>query len=299
MNVIIQGETGSGKEYVARSIHFNSHRKEGPFIAVDCGALPKGLVNSELFGHIKGAFTGASYDKAGLFEQAGGGTLFLDELSNLDTENQVKLLRVLQENKITRVGDTKSIRVDVRLVVASNEDLRQEVDRKNLREDLYHRLNEFKIAVPPLRSRDTDILVFAEAFIERAAERFGKQVNGFNDDVRELLMSYPWPGNVRELKNVINRSVLLAKSDTIGMMDLPDEVRTLQAVSQSKKNLEKGTSEGMALKEASIEAEKEAIIRALVRSNYNKSQAARMLNIDRKTLYNKIRKFHISLIEPS
>ena len=148
MNVIIQGETGSGKEYVARSIHFNSRRKEGPFIAVDCGALPKGLVNSELFGHVKGSFTGATYDKEGLFEQASGGTLFLDELSNLDTENQVKLLRVLQENKITRIGDAKSIHVDVRLVVASNEDLRQEVERNNLREDLYHRLNEFKIMVP-------------------------------------------------------------------------------------------------------------------------------------------------------
>lgn len=292
MNVIIQGETGSGKEYVARSIHYNSGRKEGPFIAVDCGALPKGLVNSELFGHVKGSFTGASYDKAGLFEQASGGTLFLDELSNLDTENQVKLLRVLQENKISRIGDPKSIQVDVRMVVASNEDLRQEVERNNLREDLYHRLNEFKIVVPPLREREDDVLLFARAFVERAAERFDKEVRGFDEDVGELLKSYTWPGNIRELKNVINRSVLLAKSNTITLMELPEEVRTMHAVEESGP----GSPD---LKKASMEAEKEAIVRALVRSNYNKSQAARILNIDRKTLYNKIKQFNISLIEPS
>lgn len=292
MNVIIQGETGSGKEYVARSIHFNSRRKEGSFIAVDCGALPKGLVNSELFGHVKGSFTGATYDKAGLFEQATGGTLFLDELSNLDTENQVKLLRVLQENKITRVGDAKSIDVDVRLVVASNEDLRQEVERNNLREDLYHRLNEFKIMVPPLRERGEDILLYAREFIERAAGRFDKEVTGFDEDVRELLMSYPWPGNLRELKNVMNRSVLLSKSSTITLRELPEEVRTLHAVEHSDPG-------SLGLKKASREAEKEAIVRALVKSNYNKSQAARILNIDRKTLYNKIKQFNISLIEPS
>ena len=291
MNVIIQGETGSGKEYVARSIHFNSRRKEGPFIAVDCGALPKGLVNSELFGHMKGSFTGATYDKAGLFEQASGGTLFLDELSNLDAENQVKLLRVIQENKITRIGDVKSIHVDVRLVVASNEDLREEVERNNLREDLYHRLNEFKIMVPALRERGDDILLFATEFLERAVKRFGKEVSRFDEDVRELLMSYHWPGNIRELKNVINRSVLLARSGTITLRELPEEVRTLHALKHSNP----GSPD---LKDASREAEKEAIVRALVRSNYNKSQAARILNIDRKTLYNKIKKFNISLIEP-
>ena len=292
MNVIIQGETGSGKEYVARSIHYNSRRKEGPFIAVDCGALPKGLVNSELFGHVKGSFTGATYDKVGLFEQASGGTLFLDELSNLDMDNQVKLLRVLQEDKITRVGDAKSIHVNVRLVVASNEDLHQEVERNNLREDLYHRLNEFKIMVPPLRERGEDILLFAREFVERAASRFNKDVTSFDTDVRELLMSYPWPGNIRELKNVMNRSVLLAKSSTITLRELPEEVRTLHGLEHSGP----GSPD---LKNASREAEKEAIIKALVRSNYNKSQAARILNIDRKTLYNKINKFNISLIEPS
>jgi len=291
MNVIIQGETGSGKEYVARSIHFNSQRKEGPFIAVDCGALPKGLVNSELFGHVKGSFTGATYDKAGLFEQSSGGTLFLDELSNLDAENQIKLLRVLQESKITRVGDAKNIHVDVRLVVASNEDLRKEVESNNLREDLYHRLNEFKIMLPSLRERGDDIILFATEFLERAAKRFNKEVTGFDEDVRELLMGYHWPGNIRELKNVMNRSVLLAKSRTVSLREFPEEVRTQHA-------LEKHAAGSTDLKGASREAEKEAIVRALVSSGYNKSQAARILNIDRKTLYNKIEKFNISLNKP-
>jgi len=174
MTVLIEGETGSGKEYIARAIHNNSKRRERPFVAVDCGALPKGLANSELFGHIKGSFTDAIYNKVGVFEQANGGTLFLDEIGNLTYENQVKLLRAIQERKITRIGNTKNIDINIRIIVASNEDLFEEVQKNNIREDLYHRINEFKIKIPPLRERDEDILVHTDEFIKRAAKRFKK-----------------------------------------------------------------------------------------------------------------------------
>jgi two-component system response regulator HydG len=298
MTVIIQGETGSGKEYVARSIHFNSKREKGPFIAVDCGALPKGLVNSELFGHIKGSFTGAVFDKKGLFEQANGGTLFLDEISNLDADNQMKLLRVLQEKTITRLGDSKAIKVDVRLVVASNEDLSLEVEKSNLREDLYHRLNEFMINVPPLRERGEDVLVYAEEFIKRASIRFNKEVTGFDNDVKRVLIQYPWPGNIRELKNVITRSVLLAKSNHITLNELPEEIKTDQAFFQKARSSVTNIQGEIILKEAAEIAEKEAIIQALIKFNNNKSRAAKMLKIDRKTLYNKIKQYNISLDGP-
>ncbi|MFO7933973.1 MAG: sigma-54 dependent transcriptional regulator [Bacteroidales bacterium] len=292
MTVVIEGETGSGKEYVARAIHFNSKRRKGPFIAVDCGALPKGLVNSELFGHIKGSFTGATYDKKGLFEQANGGTLFLDEISNLDAENQMKLLRVLQEKTITRTGDTKSIKVDVRLVVASNEDLMEEVKNNHIREDLYHRLNEFKIIVPPLREREEDVLVFAEAFIERASRRFEKHVSGYDEEVKQILLNYQWPGNIRELKNVITRSVLLAGSDHLSLQDIPEEIKTRQTMFRNTRTAIPEDKLDVKLKDAAGKAEKEAIIQALIKSNYNKSKAARLLKIDRKTLYNKIKQFN-------
>ena len=177
--------------------------------------MPKGLVNSELFGHIKGAFTGATYDKEGLFEQANGGTLFLDEIGNLEAENQMKLLRVLQEKTLTRVGDTKILKVDVRLIVATNVDMLMEMKNGKIREDLYHRLNEFKITVPPLRSRGEDILVYADAFLNRAAVRFHKQVEGYDQTVRDMLLEYSWPGNIRELKNVLTRAVLLSETARI------------------------------------------------------------------------------------
>jgi two-component system response regulator HydG len=295
MTVIVQGETGSGKEHLARAIHFNSKRKNGPFVAVDCGALPKGVVNSELFGHVKGSFTGATYDKKGLFEQADGGTLFLDEISNLDVENQMKLLRVLQEKTITRVGDVRNIKVDVRLIVASNEDLLKEAEKKNIRDDLYHRLNEFKIIVPPLRERKEDILIFADAFLKRAGVRFNKSVTGYSDEVKKILLEYQWPGNIRELRNVIFRAALLSKTPLITMEEIPEEVKTRRALHQNiSSHAEKGRQE-MDLKDAATLAEKQTIIQALVRSNYNKSQAARLLNIDRKTLYNKIKHLNISL----
>jgi two-component system response regulator HydG len=297
MSVIIEGETGSGKEYIARAIHFNSQRKDGPFIAVDCGALPKGLVNSELFGHIKGAFTGATYDKKGLFEQANGGTLFLDEIGNLEAENQMKLLRVIQEKTLTRVGDTKKVQVDVRLIVATNVDMLMEMKHGKIREDLYHRLNEFKIAVPPLRSRGEDVLVYADAFLNRAAIRFDKQVKGYDQAVRTMLLEYSWPGNIRELKNAITRAVLLSETPEITLKEFPDEIKTSQAL-QKNMNTPASTSPSETnLKDAASSAEKAAIIQALVKTKYNKSQAARYLNIDRKTLYNKIKQYNISLTD--
>jgi len=297
MSVIIEGETGSGKEFVARSIHSNSARKGGPFIAVDCGALPTGLVNSELFGHIKGAFTGAIYDKKGLFEQADGGTLFLDEIANLDAENQMMLLRVLQEKTITRIGGTNTLKVDVRVIVASNEDLMLEMETGKIREDLYHRLNEFKIVVPPLREREADVLVFADAFLLRAAKRFKKEVSGYSDEVKTVLLNYNWPGNIRELKNVITRAVLLSNAPQITMDEIPQEIITRQALDQNLYPDDLSRKSDVDLKKVASLAEKEAIIQALVKANYNKSQAARYLNIDRKTLYNKIKQFNISLLK--
>ena len=293
MTVLIEGETGSGKEYIARAIHYNSKRRDKPFIAVDCGALPKGLANSELFGHLKGSFTDASYDKKGVFEQANGGTLFLDEISNLSYENQVKLLRAIQERKITRIGDTKNIHIDIRIIVASNEDLFEEVQKNNIREDLYHRINEFKIKIPPLRERNGDILLFADEFIKRAGKRFKKNVKGYDKNVKELLIRYPWYGNIRELKNVINRAVLLADSEIITVKQIPGEIRNHQA-EEDYQNAAKGTLV-LELKEAALEAEKQVIIHALTNSNNNKSKAARILNIDRKTLYNKIKQFDIEI----
>jgi two-component system response regulator HydG len=293
MTVLIEGETGSGKEYIARAIHYNSKRRDRPFIAVDCGALPKGLANSELFGHLKGSFTDASFDKKGVFEQANGGTLFLDEISNLSYENQVKLLRAIQERKITRIGDTKNIHIDIRIIVASNEDLFEEVQKNNIREDLYHRINEFKIKIPPLRERNGDILLFADEFIKRAGKRFKKNVKGYDQNVKELLIRYPWYGNIRELKNVINRAVLLADYEIITVKQIPEEIRNHQA-EEDYRNVAKDTPT-LELKEAALEAEKQVIIHALNNSNNNKSKAARILNIDRKTLYNKIKQFDIQI----
>lgn len=288
MTVIIEGETGSGKEFIARAIHQNSVRSEGPFVAIDCGALTKNLVNSELFGHVKGAFTGATYDKPGVFEQASGGTLFLDELSNLDAENQVMLLRVLQEKTLTRIGDTRSVKVDVRMVVASNQNLREEVMTGKLREDLFHRLNEFKIVVPALRERKEDIDLFAREFIKRAAQRFKKEPSELDETASRIIHDYSWPGNIRELKNVMTRAVLLARSNLISSKLLPEEINTGSP----------GTPKGeVDLKIAVENAERTAILDALQKTNYNKSEAARLLNIDRKTLYNKINQFEISTDE--
>lgn len=290
MSVIISGETGTGKEFVAQSIHKFSKRAEKPFMAIDCGALPKELAGSELFGHMKGSFTGAIADKQGSFEIADGGTLFLDEIGNLSYENQVKLLRVIQERKIKRIGATKDISIDVRIIAATNENLSIVVKEGRLREDLYHRLNEFKIQLTPLRDRKEDIIFFAKYFLEKANTTQEKDVKILSSDVQKYLRNYYWHGNLRELNNVIRRAVLLTKGDTIQVESLPIEI--------TEKNQESTTEvvhENIGLlKSIAWTAERQAILDVLEKVSYNKSKAAELLNIDRKTLYNKLKLYNIT-----
>lgn len=300
LSVIIEGESGTGKEYVARMIHERSKRHDMPFIAIDCGALSKELAGSELFGYVKGAFTGAMKDTQGQFEAAEGGTIFLDEIGNLPYEVQVKLLRALQERKVRKIGSTTDLDVDVRVLAATNEDLQQAVANGLFREDLYHRLNEFKINVPPLRDRDRDVLLFADHFMQQANQEMEKSVAGFDAAVEQALLDYAWPGNLRELKNVVKRAVLLTKGDYITTQELPAEiVNYVPAVATIAVNdHENGaaTHNGYYdtdLKSINERNEKEMILQMLERVKYNKSKAARLLNIDRKTLYNKLRLYDI------
>ncbi len=294
ITVIIEGETGSGKEYIARAIHYASKRSHKPFIAVDCGAIPKELANSVLFGHIKGAFTGAVQDKTGYFEEARGGTLFLDEVGNLPHEIQMKILRALQERVITKTGGNKSIKVDVRLITAVNDNLFKKVRAGEFREDLYHRLNGFRIELPALRQRQEDIMEFAWFFIKQANRAFNKNVAHIDSYARKLLMDYYWHGNIRELQNVINRIVLLSVSDTITPELIPEEIRYNTIKADNGTDITDVIDDDITdLKSATLITEKEIIHNALVKTNNNKSKAARLLNIDRKTLYNKIKLYDL------
>ena len=292
MSVLIQGETGTGKEYVARFIHQHSKRNNKPFVALDCGAIPKDLANSELFGHIKGSFTGAVRDKEGVFQQANGGTLFLDEIGNLSYDIQVRLLRVLQERTVSRVGENKSTKVDVRIITATNDDLLEEVNQNNFREDLYHRVNEFKIKLPSLRERKEDILFFAKHFMEMSNEELGLNVEGISSDLESIILEYSWHGNLRELKNVIKRAVLLSIGNEITKDCLPHEIIYPSEKQVSSSSVEIGESK---LKDASSEFEKQLIVRTIEEAGFNKSKAARLLKIDRKTLYNKIKQYGIEI----
>lgn len=295
MTVLITGDTGTGKEFVAREIHRQSKRSGQVFVAVDCGALPKELAGSELFGHVKGAFTGALNDRRGSFEQANGGTLFLDEIGNLTYENQMKLLRVLQERRIKRVGDEKDIPVDVRVLAATNEDLHQAVAEGRFREDLFHRINEFSLGLLPLHKRPEDIMIFAQHFLRQANARLGRSVEGFEPAVEERLKAHAWPGNLRELGNVVKRAVLLTTGKLVPMTALPAEVISGVAPVAARPQ---GAAEPLApddLKAISHSAEKQAILKALEHNGFNKSRTAEMLNIDRKTLYNKLKSFGIEV----
>lgn len=283
MSVLIIGDSGTGKEYIAHTIHTLSKRKDKPFIAVDCGAIPKELASSEFFGHIKGSFTGAINDKVGHFEAANGGTLFLDEVGNLSYEVQIQLLRALQERKVKPVGSNHEIKVDIRVVAATNEDLSEAVKRGDFREDLYHRLNEFCIQAPRLSERKHDIMIFAHHFLALANDDLEKDIQGFDDEVIELFMNYDWPGNLREMKNTIKRSVLLTKGDFI-----PSEVLPQEMLSVNNEN-------ELSISYYSKENEEIAIRSALERAGFNKSKAAKLLNIDRKTLYNKLKLYSIDL----
>ena len=285
MSVIIQGESGTGKEYAARALHSKSKRSGKPFIAVDCGAISKDLAASELFGHAKGSFTGAIDDKKGHFELANGGTLFLDEVGNLSYEVQVKLLRALQERTIQPIGSTKNIKVDVRIITATNEDLRANVNNGSFREDLYHRLNEFKIHLPALRERGKDLELFINHFISLANSELQRNVHNISQQTKELLLQYDWPGNLRELKNVIKRMVLLSSGDTAEIDSLPEEM--IIAINQSPR------PSGSDLKAINELNEKSIILETLVKVKYNKSKAAKLLNIDRKTLYSKMERYEI------
>jgi two-component system response regulator HydG len=291
MSVIINGETGTGKEFVAQSIHRHSKRGSYPFVAIDCGALPKELAGSELFGHIKGAFTGAVSDKQGSFEVANGGTIFLDEIGNLSYENQVKLLRVIQERRIKRIGATKDIPIDVRIIAATNEDLTKSVKEGRFREDLYHRLNEFKIQLSPLRERKEDILIFANYFLEKANQSLHKNVKTFSPEVLTQITNYFWYGNLRELNNVVRRAVLLTVGDEVQSDSLPQEI--IQAHSSLILPNEMVDDNVGLLKSIAGSAERQAIIDVLEKVNYNKSKAAELLKIDRKTLYNKLKLYNI------
>lgn len=298
MSVIIFGETGTGKEYVARAIHERSPRAEGPFVAIDCGALPKDLAGSELFGHVKGSFTGAISDKTGSFEVADSGTLFLDEIGNLTYENQVKLLRVLQERKIRRIGSTNDIEIDVRIITATNEDLVRAVKEGKFREDLYHRLNEFKIEISPLRDRKPDIEIFAMHFLKKANMSLNKKVNAFAPNVLEHLKHHYWHGNLRELQNVIKRSVLLSSGEEVGMESLPhDIIAAAPAINGNDGDdfTHAFSNPRNVLKSVSGQAERQAIIDVLEKTGFNKTRAAELLKIDRKTLYNKLKAYGIKL----
>ena len=296
MSVIIQGETGTGKEFVANEIHNHSKRRSSPFVAIDCGALPKDLAGSELFGHVKGAFTGALNEKEGSFESANGGTLFLDEIGNLSYENQMKLLRVIQERKIKKIGGNKDIPIDVRLIVATNENLADAVKEGTFREDLYHRFNEFKIHLSPLRERKSDIKVFARFFLVNANNDLGKDVKDFAPEVLARMRDYYWHGNLRELYNVVKRSVLLAQSDMVTLDCLPEEIKSPVYFEQKdvSENAEQNANDPN-LKSVSKSAERDAIISVLEKTGYNKTKAADVLKIDRKTLYNKMKSYNIDL----
>jgi two-component system response regulator HydG len=301
MSVIITGETGTGKEYVAKAIHHASRRSEEPFIALDCGALPKELAGSELFGHKKGAFTGALQDKKGCFEVADGGTLFLDEIGNLTYENQIKLLRVLQERQVKRIGSNQVVPVNVRILVATNEDLKNKVRSGDFREDLYHRLNEFSIHLAPLRERKDDIMRFARHFLKQASFQLFKNMDGFSKPVERILKNHYWHGNLRELRNVIKRAVLLAESKMVLDENLPEEIRkpelSFQYDQQVEESVPAAEEEVGDLKSIVERAEKQAILNVLKRTGYNKSKTADILKVDRKTLYNKMKAYEISLEE--
>ncbi len=283
MCVLIQGESGTGKEVAAKAIHRYSNRKNKNFVAVDCGAIPNEIAASEFFGHVKGSFTGAINDKKGHFEAAEGGTLFLDEIGNLSYENQIQLLRALQERRIKPVGSNAEIDVDVRIITATNEDLLKAVAAGKFREDLYHRLNEFSIEIPSLHQRKEDLFIFTEYFLAEANQSLGKNVSGLSKEVEQAFKNYAWPGNLRELKNVLKRSVLLTNSSLIPLEVIPREVIFSNVLAKEIQDFSKESNE------------KQLIINALKEADNNKTKAAKLLNITRKTLYNKLGLYEIEL----
>ncbi len=286
--ILLKGESGTGKGMVAQAIHYSDPaRKDGPYIEISCGAIPRELLESELFGHVKGAFTGAIRDRIGRFELADGGTILLDEIDSLPPYLQVKLLRVLQQKVFERVGDTKTMRVDVRIIASTNRDLEEEIRKSNFREDLFYRLNVITIEVPPLRHRKEDIPLLVDHFMKMFNEKMRRQIKEVNKEAMKFLMDYDWPGNIRELENLLERSCVLAQGTAITLDHLPENF-CARTSSQSSSSNGNGS-----LKDVLREPEKKIIVEALEQVNWNRKRAAGLLNINRTTLYNKMRKHRL------
>ncbi|MGZ3420210.1 MAG: sigma-54-dependent transcriptional regulator [Polyangiales bacterium] len=281
-SLLIGGASGTGKEVIARALHRNSRRRSGPFVSVNCAALPEALLESELFGHTKGAFTDARQAHGGLFLQAQGGTFFLDEIGDMPLGLQPKLLRALQERTIRPVGSSAEIPIDVRIVAATNQDLEESVEQKRFRSDLYFRLNVVHVSLPPLRARGTDVILLAQHFLERLAARDGKPVRSLSPAAAEKLLAYDWPGNVRELQNCMDRAVALGRFDTVAPEDLPDRIRLHSSAALAAQSDDPATL--LTLREL----ERRHVARVLAMVDGNKTTAARLLGIDRKTLYRKL-----------
>ncbi len=287
--VLVSGESGVGKELVARAIHARSSRKGAPFVAINCGAIPENLLESELFGHKRGAFTDATSDRRGLFEEAHGGTLLLDEIGELPLNLQVKLLRVLQEESIRKLGDTKDVKVDVRIITATHRDLGAEAKAGRFREDLFYRINVLPIAIPPLRQRREDIHLLIDHFIARNNARLGTRIRGLAPDARKLLMDYSWPGNVRELENTIERGMVLADGEILQATDLPERIR--EALDPVQMQLASGE---LSIKKTVAAIEETLIRRALTKTKGNRTRAAEVLEISHRALLYKIKDYRIT-----
>ncbi len=290
-NVLITGESGTGKSLIGRAIHTHSRRKDKPFVEFSCGALPETLLESELFGHMRGAFTHAVVDKEGKFAAADGGTLFLDEISTASGQLQIKLLRVLQDRLFEPVGSNKTRRVDVRVILATNQDLRSEVKAGRFRQDLYYRINVVNIEIPPLRSRIGDIPLLAEHFLRRFGIERNRPVKAFSPEAMEIMQRYPWPGNVRELENCVERGTVLCRNEVLGPEDLPPAL--LEYENSGEARLEKISSTGLTLAEALEGPEKQIIVSALEANGHSRQQTAEQLGINRTTLYKKMRKYDL------
>jgi len=287
--VLITGESGTGKELIAKAIHYNGVRKDKPMVAVNCGGLPENLLESELFGYVKGAFTDAAKDKKGLFQEANGGTLFLDEIGELPLSLQVKLLRVLQDEMVRPLGSTESVKVDVRIIAATAANLAEAVKEGTFRDDLFYRINVLLIEVPPLRDRNQDVPLLVTHFVEKFNKRLGKDVKGFRPEALQALMAYPWPGNVRELENVVEKTMVLTEQQEIGSSELPDELK-----GDASSDTSPWPTEGILLKPNIVALEKNLIQKALAETDNNRTRAAKLLGISHPTLLSKMKNCGIS-----